>query len=298
MKVLICDSTDQSALDAIAAVGIEVVNRPDITPDELMQDLAEFDGMVVRSRTKVRVPLIDVATNLKVIVRGGVGLDNIDVDYAKSKGIEVLNTPAAASDSVAELAVGYLFSLARRIPAMTKSMKDGKWEKKAFKGTEIAGKTLGLVGFGRIGQATGKRANALGMEVIFYRRTPTQVDYAEQVSLDDLLTKSDYISLHVPYTPETHNIIDAGALAKMKDGSYIINCGRGGTIDEDALYDAISSGKIAGAALDVFAKEPSKGHKLFTLDQVIGSPHVGSATKEGQGRVGSEVAEKVIGFFK
>ncbi|MBN1313967.1 MAG: D-2-hydroxyacid dehydrogenase [Anaerolineales bacterium] len=297
MKVLICDSTDQSALDAISAAGIEVVNRPDITPEQLMTDLAEYDGMVVRSRTKVRAPLIDVATNLKVIVRGGVGLDNIDVDYAKSKGIEVLNTPAAASDSVAELAIGYLFALARRIPAMSKSMKDGKWEKKAFKGTELAGKTLGLVGFGRIGQATGKRANALGMQVVFYRRTPTQVDYAEQVSLDELLERSDYISLHVPYSPETHNIIDASALAKMKKGAYIVNCGRGGTIDEDALYDAITSDKIAGAALDVYAEEPSMGHKLFTLDQVIGSPHVGSATKEGQGRVGAEVAEKVIGFF-
>lgn len=297
MKVLICDSTEQSALDKITAAGIEVVNKPEITADELMHELAEYEGMVVRSRTKVRAPLIDVASKLQVIVRGGVGLDNIDADYAESKGITVLNTPAAASDSVAELAIGYLFALGRRIPEMTKSMKDGKWEKKAFKGTELAGKTLGLVGFGRIGQATGKRGNALGMRVVYYRRTPTQADYAQQVSLDELLEQSDYISLHVPYSAETHNIIDASALAKMKKGAYIVNCGRGGTIDEDALYDAIVSGKIAGAALDVFAEEPSTGHKLFTLDQVIGSPHVGSATKEGQGRVGAEVAEKVIGFF-
>ena len=294
MKVLICDATDPTALEKIAAAGIEVVDRPDVTPEALMQIIPEFDAMVVRSRTKVREPLIDVASNLKAIVRGGVGLDNIDVDYARSKGVKVLNTPAASSDSVAELAVGYLFGLARRIPQMAGSMKAAKWEKKAFKGTEIAGKTLGLIGFGRIGQATGRRAHALGMDVLYFRRSPTAVDYATQVTLDELLARSDYISLHVPHTPETHNIVDAAAIAKMRDGVRIINCGRGGTIDEDALYDAITGGKVAGAALDVYAEEPAKGHKLFSLEQVIGSPHVGAATSEAQGRVGAEVADKVI----
>jgi D-3-phosphoglycerate dehydrogenase len=298
MKVLICDATDPKALAAIEAAGIEVVNRPDITPEELMKDLHEYDGMVVRSRTKVRVPLIDVAGDLKVIVRGGVGLDNIDVDYAKSKGIEVLNTPAAATDSVAELTVGYLFALARRIPQMTASMKAGKWEKKAFKGVELAGKTLGLIGAGRIGQAAGRRAAALGMTVIAYDPYVTAADQIEMVSLDDLWARADYISLHVPFIPATANMVNADTIAKMKDGVRIINCGRGGIIDEDALYDAILAGKVAGAALDVFAEEPPKETKLFELDQVIGSPHVGSATKEGQGRVGSEVAEKVIGFLK
>ncbi len=297
MKVLICDATEQSALDAIAAAGIQVVNKPDVTPEELMEILGEYDGMVVRSRTKVRAPLIDVATNLRVIVRGGVGLDNIDVAHAEAKGIAVLNTPAASSDSVAELTIGYLFAMARTIPQMTASMKAGKWEKKAFKGIELAGKTLGLIGLGRIGQATAKRAHALGMRVIFYRRTPTKVEYAEQVELDELLARSDFISLHVPYSPETANIIDAAAIAKMKTGVYIVNCGRGGTIDEDALYDAIAAGKVAGAALDVFSHEPCTDHKLFTLDRVLGSPHVGAATKEGQARVGGEVAEKVIDFF-
>jgi D-3-phosphoglycerate dehydrogenase len=223
-----------------------------------------------------------------------VGLDNIDVAYAESKGIKVLNTPAASSDSVAELTIGYLFGLARRIPQMTTSMKDGKWEKKAFKGSEVAGKTLGLIGFGRIGQATGKRAAALGMDVLFYRRTPTPVDYAEQVSLDELLGRSDYISLHVPHSAETHHIVDADAIAKMKDGVRIINCGRGGTIDEDALYEALVSGKVAGAALDVYETEPSQNHPLYSLEQVIGSPHVGASTGEAQGRVGAEVAELVI----
>ncbi len=294
MKVLICDATDASALEAIAAAGVEVVNRPDVTPEELMEILPEYDGMVVRSRTKVREPLIDVAKNLKVIVRGGVGLDNIDVAYARGKGIKVLNTPAASSDSVAELAIGYLFGLARRIPQMTTSMKEGKWEKKAFKGVELAGKTLGLIGFGRIGQATGRRAAALGMKVLFYRRTATEVDYAEQVTLDELLTQSDYVSLHVPHSPETHHIIDADAIGKMKSGVRIVNCGRGGTIDEDALYEAIVAGKVAGAALDVYEVEPSTNHPLYKLDAVIGSPHVGAATGEAQGRVGAEVAELVI----
>lgn len=297
MKVLICDPTDSEALDAISAAGIEVVNKPDVTPDELMEIIGDYDGMVVRSRTKVREPLIDKAERLKVIVRGGVGLDNIDVSYARSKGIAVLNTPAASSDSVAELTIGYLFALARDIPQMTLSMKEGKWEKKKFKGTEIAGKTLGLIGFGRIGEATGKRAHALGMKVIFYRRTSVDVPYADQVSLDDLLAESDYVSLHVPHTEETHHLVNAEAIEKMKQGVYLVNCGRGGTVDEDALYEAIVAGKVAGAALDVFETEPAQGHKLFTLAQVIGSPHVGAATKEAQGRVGAEVAEKIIEFF-
>jgi D-3-phosphoglycerate dehydrogenase len=177
-------------------------------------------------------------------------------------------------------------------------MKAGLWEKREFKGTEIAGKQLGLIGCGRIGQEVAKRANALGMDVVFYRRTQIELDYAQQVSLNELIQTSDYISLHVPHTQETHHILDADAFAKMKDGVYIVNCGRGGTLDEDALFEAIQSGKVAGAALDVYEEEPSKGHRLYTLEQVIGSPHVGAATKEAQARVGDEVAEKMIGFYK
>lgn len=298
MKVLICDPTDAQAIEQMRAAGIEVDVRDDISAEELPQVLPAYDGMVVRSRTKVRAPLIDVAENLKVIVRGGVGLDNIDVDHARSKGIAVLNTPSASSASVAEQTIGYLFCLARHLPQATASMKAGLWEKKEFKGTELSGKRLGLIGCGRIGQEVAKRANALGMDVVFYRRTECEVDYAQQVSLDELIRTSDYISLHVPHTEETHNVLDAEAFAKMKEGVYIVNCGRGGTLDEDALFEAIQSGKVAGAALDVYAEEPSKGHKLFTLEQVIGSPHVGAATQEAQARVGSEVAEKMIEFYK
>jgi len=278
--------------------GIDVDVRDDITPEELEAAIADYDAMVVRSRTKVREPLIDGAANLKLIVRGGVGLDNIDVAYAQSKGIEVRNTPSASSNSVAELTVGYLLALARPIPQATASMKAGKWEKKAFsQGTELAGKTLGLVGCGRIGGLVAQKAAALGMEVLFYRRTPTEVPEATQVSLDELLARSDYVSLHLPHTAETHYVIDAEAFKKMKDGVCIVNCGRGGTLDEAALYDAIVGGKVAGAALDVFEDEKEeRGRRLMELDQVIGSPHVGAGTAEARARVGEEVAQIAIEF--
>ena len=295
MKVLICDATDPKALETIAAAGIEVINRPDITPEELEDAIPEYDCMVVRSRTKVRKPVIDKAANLKAIVRGGVGLDNIDVEYAQSKGIQVLNTPSASTRAVAELTISYLFALSRHIPQMTASMKAGKWEKKAFKGIELAGKTLGVIGPGRIGLAVAELANALGMTVLSYYYGEKEVEGIEFVPLEELFARSDFISLHVPHKESTHNIIDAKGFAKMKDGVRIVNCGRGGTIDEDALYDAITAGKVAGAALDVYAEEPSKGHKLYTLDEVIGSPHVGAGTAEATARVGGEVAQKVIG---
>jgi len=300
MKVLICDPTSPVAVESMQAAGIQVDVRDDISPEELLVVLPAYDGMVVRSRTKVRQPLIDAATNLKAIVRGGVGLDNIDVEYAESNGVAVMNTPAASSASVAELTVGYLLALARRIPDATATMRSGQWEKKTLsKGSEIGGKTLGLVGCGRIGQEVAKRASALGMEVIFNRRSSLELPYARQVPLDELVRASDYISLHVHHTPETHHIIGAPQFEKMKEGTYIINCGRGGTLDEDALHDAIVSGKVAGAALDVFADEKQdRGKKLFTLPQVIGSPHVGAGTSEAKKRVGAEVAERMIAFYR
>ncbi len=304
MKVLICDKTAPEALQAMREAGLEVDNRPDITPEELLRDAAQYEAMVVRSRTKVPKEVIDAAPNLKIVVRGGVGLDNIDVKYAESKGIAVRNTPKASSDSVAELTLGYMLALARRIPQASASMTAGEWKKKQLSGTEIAGKTLGLVGLGNIGQAVARRASALGMDVLFYRRTPTDVPYARQASLDQLLAQSDYISLHVPKTPETTNLLDAEAFAKMKDGVFIINCGRGGTLDEDALHDALLSGRVAGAALDVFVDEKvNPGNpKLFSLKDengfnlVIGSPHIGAGTTEGQARVGGEVADILIEF--
>jgi D-3-phosphoglycerate dehydrogenase len=307
MKVLVCDATDASALEAMRAAGIEVDNRPEITPEELVRDAANYDGMVVRSRTKVTKGVIDAATNLKIIVRGGVGLDNIDVPYAQSKGVSVRNTPKASSNSVAELALGYMLALARKIPQASMSMTAGEWKKKQLKGGEIAGKTLGLIGFGNIGSLLGKKAAALGMEVIFYDViAPADPGPAKQVSLETVLTQSDYISLHVPKVPATTNMLNAEAFAKMKDGVFVINCARGGIIDEDALYDALVSGKVAGAALDVYADEKvNPGNaKLFELKDkdgfhlVVGSPHIGASTAEGQARVGAEVAEILVEFYK
>lgn len=298
MKVLICDPTAPDAIAQMRKAGIEVEVKDDISPEELEATVPGYHGLVVRSRTKVRKNVIDAAKDLKVIVRGGVGLDNIDAAYAREKGITVLNTPAASSDSVAELTIGYLLALARQIPQATASLKAGKWEKKGFRGKEIQGKTLGLIGFGRIGQAVGKRAQALGMKVLFHRRTPTTVDYATQVSLEELVRSSDYISLHAPHSPETHHILGPQEFALMKDGVYIVNCGRGGTIDEEALYEALKSGKVAGAALDVFESEPPVDPKLLQLDNIIGSPHVGASTVEAQARVGGEVAALMIDFYK
>lgn len=295
MKLLVCDPVDPEAVAAMREGGVDVDVNDDVTPEGLEEIIPDYQAMVIRSRTKVREPLIDKATNLKAIIRAGVGLDNIDVAYAESKGIEVRNTPAASSNAVAELTVGYLFALARPIVQAAASMKEGRWEKKTLKGTELAGKTLGLVGFGRIGILVGEKADDLGMKVLFHRRTEVDVPFATQISLEELLQRSDYISLHVPHTPATHHIIGAEEFAMMKDGVRIINCGRGGTLDEDALYDAIVSGKVAGAALDVYEDEAEeRGQKLMQLSEVIGSPHIGAGTAEAKARVGEETARIAI----
>lgn len=306
MRLLVCDKTDARAIGAMRAAGIQVDERLGMAPDELLASVPGYEAMVVRSATKVTHAVIDAAVDLKLIIRGGVGLDNIDLAHAKQKGIAVRNTPHASSDSVGELVIGYLIALSRRIPQATASMRFGEWKKKQFRGVEVQGKTLGLIGFGNTGQAVGRRAHALGMHVLFCRRTPTASEYARQVSLDDLLAESDYISLHVPYTGETAHIVDAAAIAKMKNGVYLVNCGRGGTLDEGALYDALQSGKVAGAALDVYVDEKeAKGNpELFGLTDengfplVIGSPHIGASTVEGQRRIGQEVAEIALDFSR
>ncbi len=298
MKVLVCDKTEKEFIEQMRAAGLTVDVRDDITPEELPNVLPAYEGMVVRSRTKVRQPLIDVCPNLKVIVRGGVGLDTIDHEYAKSKGIAVMNTPLASSASVAELTIGYMFALARSIYKATASMKAEKWDKKSFEGGEIGGKTLGLIGVGNIGKEVAQRASALGMTVVAYDPYVKEIAGIKLVSLDELLTKSDYISLHLPKTKESAGMIGKEQFAKMKNGVRIINCARGGIIDENALYESLTSGKVAGAALDVFAEEPPTDWKLLKLDNVIGSPHIGAATKEAQARVGAEVAAKLIDFAK
>ncbi len=298
MKILICDKTESAAIEQMRAAGLTVDTNFEVTPEELPNVLPNYDGCVVRSRTKIRQPLIDVCPNLKVIVRGGVGLDNIDAEYARSKGITVMNTPKASSASVAELAIGFMFALARSIYHTTATMKAEKWEKKAFEGVELGGKTLGLIGVGNIGKETAKRALGLGMTVIAYDPYVKEVPGVQMVGLDELLAKSDYISLHLPKTKESANMIGKAQFEKMKTGVRIVNCARGGVVDEEALYEALTNGKVAGAAVDVFAEEPPTNWKLLKLDNVIGSPHIGAATKEAQGRVGAEVAEKLIEFAK
>ena len=298
MKVLVCDKTEKECIEQMRAAGLTVDTNFEITPEDLMTVLPAYDVAVVRSRTKIRQPLIDVCPNLKLIVRGGVGLDTIDVEYARGKGITVKNTPLASSASVAELAIGYMFMLARSLYKASSTMKAEKWEKKAFEGDEIGGKTLGLIGVGNIGKAVITRAVALGMTVVAYDPYVKEVAGAKLVSLDELLAQADYISLHLPKTKESAGMIGAEQFGKMKTGVRIINCARGGIIDEAALYEALNSGKVAGAAVDVYPEEPPTDWKLPKHENVICSPHIGAATKEGQGRVGAEVAQIVIDFAK
>lgn len=298
MKILVCDKTEMDAIEKMRAAGLTVDTNFEITPEDLPKILPAYDGCVVRSRTKIRQPLIDLCPNLKVIVRGGVGLDTIDADYARSKGIKVMNTPKASSASVAELTISFMFALARSTYKATSTMKAERWEKKSFEGDELGGKTLGLIGIGNIGAAVAWRANALGMTVIAYDPYVKEAEGVKLVTLDTLLMNSDYISLHLPKTKESADMIGKSQLDKMKSGVRIINCARGGIINEQALYDALTNGKVSGAALDVYAEEPPADWKLVKLDNVICSPHIGAATKEAQGRVSAEVAEKLIEFAR
>jgi D-3-phosphoglycerate dehydrogenase len=298
MKILVCDKTEMDAIEKMRSAGLKVDTNFEITQEELPNILPNYEGCVVRSRTKIRQPLIDACPNLKVIVRGGVGLDTIDAEYARSKGITVMNTPKASSASVAELAIGYMFMLARNLYKASSTMKAEKWEKKAFEGDEIGGKVLGLFGIGNIGKEVAKKAKALGMTVLAYDPYVNDTEGVTLVGLDELLGKADYISLHLPKTKESAGMIGAGQFDKMKPGVRIINCARGGIIDEQALFDALTNGKVAGAALDVYSEEPPTDWKLTKLDNVICAPHIGAATREAQGRVGAEVAEKLIDFAK
>ena len=298
MQILVCDRTESDAIERMRAAGLIVDTYFEVSPEELPNVLPNYAGCVVRSRTKIRQPLIDVCPNLKIIVRGGVGLDTIDADYARSKGITVMNTARASSVSVAELALGFMFMLARNLYKASSTMKAEKWEKKTSEGDEIGGKTLGLIGIGNIGKEVAIRANALGMTVIAYDPYVKESEGVRLVTLDEVLAQSDYISLHLPITKESADMIGKAQFEKMKTGVRIVNCARGGILNESALYAALTNGKVAGAALDVYAEEPPMDWKLAQLDNVICSPHIGAATKEAQGRVGAEVAEILIEFAK
>jgi len=296
-KVLICDPISESALNKLREKGIEVIDASNEPKDKLKELVKGVDVMVVRSATKVRKELIDEMDQMKLIIRGGVGLDNIDVEYAESKGIKVLNTPRASTISVAELTFAHILALARDVTRSTIAIKEGRWEKKKLKGMELYGKTLGLIGIGRIGQEVAKRAIAFGMYVIAYRRSRKPVRGVELVDLDTLLRNSDIISIHCPLTDETRHLLGEEEFKKMKDGVIIVNCARGGIIDEKALIKYVKSGKVRGVGLDVFEEEPPTNKELLSLPNVSFTPHIGAQTKEAQERVGEEVVETILGFF-
>ncbi len=303
MKVGICDPIAQEGVEYLKKEGFEVIDLTGVPKDELPKHVGDLDAIIIRSATKVRKEFIDAARNLKVIGRAGVGLDNVDVEYAKSKGIKVLNTPGATSISVAELVIGLILAVMRKIAYADREMRHGKWPKKKCKGIEMYGKTLGIIGIGRIGREVAKRARAFGMKIIYYDvfklddRTANELG-VEYRDLDDLIGEADVITLHVPLLPETKHMINAERIAKMKDGAIVINAARGGVVDEDALYEALKSGKLYGAALDVYEHEPLKESKLFELDNIVLTPHIGAQAKEGQTRAGIEIAQKVAEALK
>ncbi len=296
MRILVTDGMDKTAMAELKAQGHEVVEQF-YEPDELGKALRDFDVVVVRSKTKVRAPHIDEAkgSNLKLIIRGGVGVDNIDVKYAEENGIMVRNTPNASSQSVAECALAHMFACARFISIAGAAMRNDIWDKKAYsKGIELQGKTLGIIGFGRIGAHLGVMAKAIGMNVVATRSSRTSgTDEATgipYVTLDELLEKSDFISLHAPALPGGP-LVNADTIAKMKDGVCIINTSRGGNVDEKALLEALNSGKVRAAGLDVWAEEPSKNHDLYSHPMVSCTPHIGAQTVEAQKRIGAEIVE-------
>jgi D-3-phosphoglycerate dehydrogenase len=302
IKVLIADKMDSRAAAIFRERGIDVDERPGLSPDELKAIIGDYDGLAVRSSTRVSAPVMDAALpRLKVIGRAGIGVDTIDVPAASARGIVVMNTPFGNSITTAEHAIAMLFALAREIPQADQSTQAGKWEKNRFMGVELAGKTLGLIGCGNIGSIVADRAHGLKMKVVAYdpflspeRALELGVDKAE---LEELLARSDFITLHTPLTDQTRGILSREALAKTKPGVRIVNCARGGLIDEAALKDALESGHVAGAALDVFSEEPAKNNPLFGTPGLICTPHLGASTGEAQVNVAMQIAEQMSDYL-
>ena len=298
-SVLICDQVAPILNDILQKNSLKITYEPEITSDQLKEKIENFDIVIVRSRTKLTKELIERANKCKIIARVGVGLDNIDEDAAKRKGIRVINAAEGAINAVAELVLGLMLSLAREIPRADREIRNGKWLKKELMGTELSGKYLGIVGLGNIGKRLAKHARALNMNIIGYDVIPIPDDFVREAGLiktdlDTLISSADYISFHVPLTNDTHHLVNSQRLGRMKKTAYLINTSRGEIIDEDALYAALKEGKIAGAALDVFEKEPATGNKLATLPNVICTPHIGAQTKEAQTLAANVIAEKII----
>lgn len=302
MKILVSDNLADSGIQKLMNVPeFQVDVRTKLAHEELCRIIKDYDALVIRSSTKVTAEVIDAADNLKVVARAGIGLDNVNIDAASRRGIVVMNTPEGNVITTAEHAIAMMLSLSRNIPQANGSLKAGKWEKSRFSGKEVSHKVLGIVGMGRIGRIVADRAKGLKMNVIAYDPyiSPEMVAKLgiKGVSLDELFARSDYITVHTPMTKETRNLLNADAFKRMKKGVFVVNCARGGIVNEQDLYDAIQAGIVAGAALDVFMKEPPTDNPLLSLDQVVATPHLGASTDEAQENVAIAVAEQVTDYL-
>jgi D-3-phosphoglycerate dehydrogenase len=299
-KVLVCDAVAKDAIKIMEDAGLTVDVKTGLPEEDIVKIIGQYNAMIVRSATKVTAKIVDAASNLKVVARGGVGLDNVDCKAAAAKGIAVVNTPSASTNTVAELAIAMIFAAARYISQADSAMKAGKWEKKKFEGTEVAGKTLGIIGAGRIGTSTAEKAMAVGMRVVAFDPMiglhPNPA--IRMASMDEVLAQADYLSLHVPFDKSKGPLINATEFAKMKKGMVLINASRGKVVSEAALVDAIKNGTVSQAVIDVWEVEPTENKELVQMEQVVALPHLGASTKEGQQRVGIEVALKVVEILK
>jgi len=298
-SVLICDQVSSTLKEILEKNGLKVTYEPEVTPEQLAEKIGNFQVVVVRSRTKLSRELVEKADKCQIIARVGVGLDNIDQEAAKEKNIRVINAVEGAVTAVAELVIGLMLSMAREIPRADREVRNGNWIKKELMGSELKGKYLGIVGLGNIGKRLGRLARALNMNIIGYDVIPIDDEFSKEVGLmkadlDTLLTSADYVSLHVPLLDSTRHMINAEKLKMMKNTARIINTSRGGVIDEEALYNSLKDGSLAGAALDVFEVEPATENKLITLPNFIATPHIGAQTKEAQLLAANIIAEKII----
>jgi len=298
-SVLICDQVNTTLKEILEKNGLKVTYEPEITPEQIAEKIGNFQVVVVRSRTKLSRELVEKADKCQIIARVGVGLDNIDQEAAKEKNIRVINAVEGAVTAVAELVIGLMLSMAREIPRADREIRNGNWIKKELMGSELKGKYLGIVGLGNIGKRLGRLARALNMNIIGYDVIPIDDEFSKEVGLmkadlDTLLTSADYVSLHVPLLDSTRHMINAEKLKMMKNTARIINTSRGGVIDEEALYNSLNDGSLAGAALDVFEVEPATENKLITLPNFIATPHIGAQTKEAQLLAANIIAEKII----
>jgi D-3-phosphoglycerate dehydrogenase len=302
-SVLICDQVSSTLKDILEKNGLKVTYEPEITPEQIAEKIGNFEVVVVRSRTKMTRELIAKADKCKIIARVGIGLDNIDQDAAKEKNIRVINAVEGAITAVAELVIGLMISMAREISRADREIRNGNWIKKELMGSELKGKYLGIVGLGNIGKRLGRLARALNMNIIGYDVVPIDDEFSKEVGLmkadlDTLLSSADYVSFHVPLLDSTRHMINAEKLKMMKNTARIINTSRGGVIDEEALYNSLKDGSLAGAALDVFEVEPATENKLITLPNFIATPHIGAQTKEAQQLAANIIAEKIIQILR